>query len=41
MSFEVFTVVKKEFMVFFVLPLHNVMVGYQCFGGLYCLHLQF
>jgi hypothetical protein len=37
--FEVFMTKKIEFMVFWVVASCNVMVGYQHFGGLCCLHL--
>jgi len=33
-------VLTIEFVVFWVVALCNVVVGYHCFGGLYCLHLQ-
>jgi len=38
-TFEVFMAVKSEFMLFWV-ALFSVVVGYQCVGGLCCLHLQ-
>jgi hypothetical protein len=36
--FEVFMAVKIEFLVFWLVELHSVVVGYQHFGGLHCLH---
>jgi hypothetical protein len=37
---EVFTVVKVEFVVFQVVALYSMVVEYQRFGRLFCLHLQ-
>jgi peptidoglycan biosynthesis protein MviN/MurJ (putative lipid II flippase) len=37
---EVFTPVKTQIKVFQVVIPCNVVVGYQCFGGPCCLHLQ-
>jgi hypothetical protein len=40
MRFEVFMVVKIQVKVFWVVMLSGPAVGYQHFGGPYCLHLQ-
>jgi hypothetical protein len=39
-SFEAFTAVKIQVEVFRVVTPCSVVVGYQRFGGPYCLHLQ-
>jgi hypothetical protein len=39
-SFETFTAVMFQLKVFWVMTLCSVVVGYQCFRGLCCLHLQ-
>jgi hypothetical protein len=38
-KFEVFTVMKIEFMAFWVAALGSVVDGYQCFRRLCCIHL--
>jgi hypothetical protein len=38
--FEVLMVVETEFVVFWVVALYSVVVGYQHSVGLYCLYLQ-
>jgi hypothetical protein len=38
--FEIFTAVKIQVKVFRVVRLCSVIVGYQHFGGTYCLHCQ-
>jgi hypothetical protein len=38
--FEVFTAVKIQIEVFYVVMPRSVVTGYQRFGGLCCLHLQ-
>jgi hypothetical protein len=39
-SFEVFMVVKIQNKFIWILTPCNVVVGYHCFRGSYCLHLQ-
>jgi len=39
--FEVFTTVKIQFVVFWLIAPCSVVVGYQSFGGPCCLHLHF
>jgi hypothetical protein len=41
MGFEVFTVVKIQVEVFWVVTVSSVTVGYHCFGAPCCLHLHF
>jgi hypothetical protein len=38
--FEIFMEMNIKFVVFWVVALCGVAVGYQHAGGLYCLHLQ-
>jgi len=38
--FEVFMVVKIQVEVFWVVTLCSIVVGYQCFRGPCCFHLQ-
>jgi hypothetical protein len=38
--FEVFTVVKIQIKVFWIVMPCSFVVGYQCFGGPFCLHLH-
>jgi hypothetical protein len=38
--FEVFMMVKIQVEVFWVVTPCNVAVGYQCFGGSCCFHLE-
>jgi hypothetical protein len=38
--FEVFTAVKIQVYIFWVVTPCSAAVGYECFGGLYCLHVQ-
>jgi hypothetical protein len=40
MRHEVFTAVKIKVDIFRVVTLCSFVVGYQCFGGPCCLHLQ-
>jgi len=37
----IFMMVKVQVEVFWVVTPSSVAVGYQCFGGLCCLHLQY
>jgi hypothetical protein len=37
---EVFTAVKMQVKVFWLVMPSSVVIGNQCFGGLYCIHLQ-
>jgi hypothetical protein len=37
---EVFMAVKIQVQVIWVVTPHSFVVGYQHFGGIYCLHLQ-
>jgi hypothetical protein len=39
-DFEVFTLMKIEIVVFWVVTPRNDVVRYQCIGGPCCLHLQ-
>jgi hypothetical protein len=39
-SFDAFMAVMFLVFVFWVVIPHSVVVGYQCFRGLWCLHLQ-
>jgi hypothetical protein len=39
-GFEVSTAVKIQVEVFWVMTLCGVVVGYQLYGGLFCLHFQ-
>jgi hypothetical protein len=36
----VFTMIRIQIEVFYVMMLCSVVGGYHCFGGPYCLHLQ-
>jgi len=37
---DIFTVVKMQVAVFWVMTLYSDVVGYQCLGGPCCLHLH-